>query len=138
MRSRTTLICLLAALAAVAIGCGGDDGDDESNDVTAGAERYCELTKELDAAGQEEFEALEDDPDATREDFEAAERALYEENEAQIEEAQEVAPPEIADDVEVLVEALRARAGLGGQVPANAGEADQRVQEYEAENCGSG
>jgi hypothetical protein len=138
--SRRTWTYLIATvLAALIVGCGGDDDDGEGTDeASSGLERYCELSRELDEAGSEKFEALESDPNATRADFEAAERELYEENETRIEEAQEVAPEEISDDVAVLVQALRARAGLGGEVPAGAGDADRRVQEFEAENCDSG
>jgi outer membrane PBP1 activator LpoA protein len=141
-RAKSALVCtpLLAAL--LLAGCGDDD--DTTTPVgtetvaTADVERYCELSKELDAAGEEQFEALEQDPNATNEDFEEAEADLVESNEAQLEEIQQVAPPEIAADVGVLVAGLRARAGLeeGGPSEREQNQAEIRIDAFENDNCG--
>jgi len=128
-------IVIASAVVLGAIGCGDDDGDEAAPDATASVERYCELSRELDRAGEERFEALEEDPNATREDFEAAERELVEENEDALEEIQEAAPAEINDDAAILAEALRARAGLADEVPPDAGEAERRINRFEQENC---
>ena len=92
-------------------------------------------TRELDRAGEEIFEELEKDPDATPKDFEAAVRQLVEENEASLEELQQVAPAEITDDVASLVEALRARAGRLADVPPDADAAETPIGEFEKQNC---
>jgi hypothetical protein len=127
------LILLGVITAVLAVGC-GDDDDDQT--AAADLERFCALSEELDRAGADAFRELEQDPDATPEDFEAAERELVESHEAQIDELQEVAPPEIAEDARTLAEALRARAGLGAKVDEGEAEAaEQRVQRFEKQNC---
>jgi hypothetical protein len=128
-------IVMVAAVALVGFGCGDDDGDEGAAHATASVERYCELTRELDRAGTQIFEDLEKDPDATRKDYEAAERQLVEENGESLEEIQEVAPAEIKDDVAILVEALRARAGLDAEVQPEAGAAETRIDKFEKPNC---
>jgi hypothetical protein len=122
-------------VAMVGFGCGDDDGDEGAPEATASVERYCQLTRELDRAGGEIFEDLEKDPDATPKDFKAAERQLVEENEGSLEELQEVVPDEIKDDVAILVEALRARAGLEADVPPGAEAAETRIDKFEKQNC---
>ncbi len=135
---RTQLLAALAACALTLAAC-GDDDDDGAASTTASPDpaRYCELSRELDEAGSEEFEALETDPDATREDFEAAERSLVETNEEALSEIQEVAPPEIQDEVATLISSLRARAGLGDEQldRAAAADAEKAIAAYERENC---
>ena len=128
-------IVMVAAVALVGFGCGGDGGDEGAPDATASVERYCELTRELDRAGVKMFEELEKDPDATPKDFKAAERQLVEENEHSLEKLQEVAPAEINDDVAMLVEALRARAGLEAEVPPEADAAETRIIKFEKQSC---
>jgi non-homologous end joining protein Ku len=126
---------MVAAMALGASGCGDDDDDEGAPAAEASVERYCELSRQLDRAGQKVFEDLEQDPEATSKDFEAAERQLVEENEEPLQEIQEVAPAEIRDDVATLVQALRARAGLGEPPQANSGAAERRITEFERESC---
>jgi hypothetical protein len=128
-------IVIASAVVLGATGCSDDDGDEAAPDGTASLERYCELSRELDRAGEEQLEALEEDPNATVEDLKAAERELIEENEDALEEIQEVAPAEINDDVAIRVEALRARAGLADEVPPDAKEAERRINMFKEENC---
>ena len=128
-------IVMVAAVALVGFGCGDDDGDEGAPDATASVERYCELSRELDRAGGKMFEDLEKDRDATPKDFKAAERQLVEKNEVYLEELQQVPPAEIKDDVAILVEALRARAGLEAEVPPGAEAAETRVTKFEKQNC---
>jgi hypothetical protein len=128
-------IVMVAAVALVGFGCGDDDGDEGAPDATASVERYCELTRELDRAGEEFFEDLEKDPDATPKDYQAAERQLVEESEESLDELQDVAPAEIKDDVAILVQALSARAGLEAEVPPNAEAAETRITKFEKQNC---
>jgi hypothetical protein len=135
LRISIIIAALLALLALSA--CGGDD-DGEGQDIatTGDVERYCELSAELDRAGEAAFGELERDPNATPEEFRAAERELVEGQEAEIQELQDAAPAEIVEDVETLSDALRARAGLGPQVDeAEAAAAERRVQEFEKRSC---
>ena len=139
-RPSQALALVLTVLAGVLVACGDDGGGDGTTAAGGGdLERYCEISAELDAAGQEEFEALEKDPKATQEDFEAAERRLVEDNEELLEEIQSVAPAEIASDVKTQVEAVRARAGLtdGGPSGREEQEAELAINDFEQENCPS-
>jgi hypothetical protein len=131
------LILILLLCPALLAACGDDDDDDAGGTEVAEADTggYCELSAELDRAGQEQFEALEEDGNATEADFEAAEREFVESHEAELEEIQELAPDEIAGDVALLVEGLRARAGLDGAEPSGLGRAEERVDQFETQNC---
>jgi hypothetical protein len=138
---------LAFVLCAVAFAACGDDDDGSTSTVAApdpgpsaaapDPARYCELSRELDRAGSEAFEALESDPNTTREDIEAAERSLVETNEDTLNEIQEVAPPEIQDQVATLILSLRARAGLtDDQVDrAAAAQAEEAIATFERQNC---
>jgi hypothetical protein len=123
------------ALALSLAACGDDD--DEETTAAVDVARFCEINQELNEAGTEHFEELEQDPEATREDFEAAERSFYEENEDLIAEGQRVAPPEIQDELEFLVAGLRFRAGLTDEKPdpAEVRAAERTINEFEKENC---
>ena len=123
----------VAVLAGVVAGCGDDDDSSSGEDV----ERYCELIDELDQAGDEAFADLEDDADATDEDFAEAERQFIEDNEESFDELRDVVPEEIADDLDVLLEAQADRAAGGEQEEASkeAETAEQRIGEFEADNC---
>jgi hypothetical protein len=122
-------------------GCGGDD--DESQPSTAGAQsaetadlgRYCELVGELEEAGRAVFAEVESDPNATQEDFEAAEREFVESQAQTLEELTETAPSAISADAGLVVESLRARAGLVDEAPPGAGQAESRVRAFEKQNC---
>ena len=134
------LAALLASLVLSLSACGDDD---EAQTTVAGTEpdleRYCEIAQQLDAAGSDEFEALEQDPNATREDFEAAERSLVEDNEELLAEVEAVAPEEIQEDVEILIGGLQARAGLTDEGPPRSEElrAERAIGEFEKQNCQS-
>src|SRR5215207_560214 len=130
------LLLVLVASGLLATGC-GDDDNGESDDVAGpDLERYCELTAELNRAGEEAFHGLEKDPQATEKDFEAAEKGFVESHQAQLNELEQVAPEEISKDVETLSNGLRARAGLGpGVDEAEEGAADKRVAGFEKQNC---
>lgn len=130
----------LAVAALLVLGvaaCGGGDGDGGETTAAADLDRYCELTQQLDQAGTEAFEALEQDPKATRKDFEQAEADFLREHEPEFEEIVQVAPKEIQDEVRVLLAATRGRAGLEEQPPNKQDEqtAQQTVQQFERENC---
>lgn len=126
---------IVGFVAMLALGaCGNDDGDDAQ--VSSGdVERYCELTKQLDEAGSEAFDQLEDDEQATDEDFA---RAMEEFNEAHADEFQElrrVAPEEIRSDVKRMLDGIQAGAHAEEQPDEDLAEAEERVQAFEEDNC---
>jgi len=131
MRGSSGRQVILVASGLLATGCGDDDNGE--GDAAAGPdlERYCQLTAELDRAGEEAFQRQ-----ATEKDFEAAEKELVESHQAEIDELEQVAPEEISEDVETLSNGLRARAGLGPAVDeAEEKAADKRVEGFEKQNC---
>ena len=138
---RLLSLILFALALGVALPACGDDDDDNGVDTgarTAVADvgRYCELTKQVDEAGEETFRELEQDPDATEEDFEALEREFVETHQEELDEIVRVAPDEIREDIDVLIAATRSRAGLGPEVPESESEAaERRVNAFEEENC---
>jgi hypothetical protein len=124
-----------AVLAVAAVGCGDDDDESSGGNV----ERYCELVEELDQAGTEAFAALEADESATDEDYAAMESQFLEEHADDFDELREVAPDEIADDVDVILTAQEERAAGGEQEEPSeaASAAEERIGEFEDANCDS-
>lgn len=110
-------------------GC-GDDDDEAAGDT----ERYCQLTRELDKAGEDAFAPLEADETATEEDFADAGRRFFDEHRDDFNELRQTAPEEIREDVTVLLDGMKARAG-GEEPPPEADAAEGRIQEFEAQNC---
>jgi hypothetical protein len=132
-RRHLTAACLAAlALASAAAGCGDDDAGDARVGDPA---RYCALTAELDALGESIFGALP--RTAGPEEFAVAERELVRRAGDRLEELERVAPEEIRADVPVLIEGLRARAGIQdaevGEEEAAA--AERRILAYEERAC---
>lgn len=112
----------MAAVAVLLVtGCGDDEED--AGDV----ERYYELTRELDEAGTEHFEALEVDESATEDDFAEAERQFVEDNEDRFDELIESAPEEIRADVDTFLGAMRS-----GELSAEGGPSDDAIAAEEA------
>lgn len=139
--SRTSLVAVaLVALLGLAA-CGADDNDEPATATPSSAEdrdRYCALTRELDADGEKFFAGL--GRDASPKEFEAAERRFVEDSSARLDELQRVAPRQIAADVAKLLAGMRQRAGLQPTITvseAQASAADERVQAYEKRNCGA-
>ena len=133
---RATLGSAFAAAVLLGFGCGGDEEGETETAPGPDLARYCELSAEADRAGDAAFAGLESDPEATREDYEAAEREFVEDNQALLDELGEVAPVEISQDLEIMIAGIRARAGLGPSVDeADAVPAEKRVQTFEKQNC---
>ena len=130
-RRHLTAACLAAlALAPLVGGCGDGDAPDAGNPA-----RYCALTAELDALGETIFGALPETAGAA--EFAAAEQELVRRAGERLDELERVAPEEIRADVPVLIEGLRARAGIpGAEVDeAEAEAAEQRILAYEERAC---
>jgi hypothetical protein len=144
---RARLVFVLVVAAALLGACGNDDGGATTTETTPAAsagngggagdvERYCALTEEGDRVGREAFRDVQKDTNATEKDYERAERKFVEENEQLLDDLQEAAPDEIREDVALLVDSTRARAGLGGEVDeAKAQAAETRTNRFEQQNC---
>jgi hypothetical protein len=137
LRSATLLT---VAIALVAVGCGDDD--DEARTVSrsnASAERYCELTQRLDAEGEKFFARLEKSAEnPTPADFQAAERRFIETFADSLRKIETAAPDAIEDDVRILLEGQRVRAGLAPKdavSEAEASDAEERVRAFEKRRC---
>ena len=135
LRSLGLAIALSLSFGLVA--CGDDDEGGEESSASADLARYCELSQELDEAGAEAFKALEQDPNATPEDFAKAEADLVKEIDPKLDEIATTAPDEIDEEAQILVASVRARGGLEDQPPdeQEAREAEATIQQYEKENC---
>ena len=133
----TRFLITAIVLATVALAACGDTAQPSARATAtppAGdAERYCALSREMDAAGTKFFARLERKENATAEDYEAAERRFVERFAPQFDAIETAAPAEIRDDVAILLAGQRQRAGLGGSV--DAGAAEKRVQAYEKRHC---
>jgi major membrane immunogen (membrane-anchored lipoprotein) len=129
-------ISVLLVLTALLTACGDDDDGEASGDIEA----YCALVAELDEAGSEAFAPLEEDDSATEEDFAAAELQFIEDHADDFDDLRDIAPDEIAEDIETLLDAQEDRASGGEQEEASdeASEAEERVVAFEEENCSSG
>ena len=133
MRHRLTVFALVLMVAVTA--CGGDDDD---SGAAGDVDRYCALTGELDAAGEEAFADLEQREDATEEDFAAAEASFLAEHEDELTELAEAAPEEIRADAEMVLDAMRrfAEGESDARDSAEVQAADERVNAFEEERCG--
>ena len=113
----TTTAALIATITLAAC------GEDENRPATVRADttdRYCALTRAMDAAGSKFFARLER-KDASAKQFEEIERA---------------APAALRADMQILLAGQRRRAGLGGSVDeAQVGAAEKRVKAYEQLHC---
>lgn len=143
MNSRRIAACAMAAALLAGAGCGrGATTATETGtgtEPTASAERFCTIAQELDTAGNEVFAELENDPDASQEDYAAAERRFYREHAGEIDDLIAAAPTEIRESVEVATAAGRERAGIEVDQPASdkqAEQADREISAWEEENCG--
>jgi hypothetical protein len=129
----------VVALAALLSACGGDDANNNDRAQTADGDvqRYCTLTKELDAAGEKFFSGLERE-DASAEEFEAAERRFVERHSGDLDELRRAAPARLKPDVDKLVAGMRRRAGLKPTIEVSerdASAAEGRIQAFERRGC---
>lgn len=142
-RTRLAPLALGAALAVALTAC-GDDGSPttqtSADSATTSAEggdvdRYCELTAELDAKGEQVFADLPED--AAPEEVMAREQELLEQVSPQFDELVEVTPDAIQDDVPILLDGIRARATTGEDPNQEASSAaEERILAFEEEHCG--
>jgi hypothetical protein len=143
-RTRLAPLALGAALALALTACGDDESpttQSSAESAPASAEggdvdRYCELTAELDAQGEQVFADLPED--APPEEVRRREQQLLEQVSPQFDELLEVAPDAIEDDVPILLDGIRARATTGEDPNQEASSAaEERILAFEEENCGA-
>jgi hypothetical protein len=136
---RSTVVRIIGTLSALLLAVGlAACGNDAGGGTASGPDpdRYCELVAELETAGGEAFDAIEADEDATEEDFAAAGKQFAEDQSERFDELVAVAPEEIADDVELLIQSIRAQSGLDDEVDQEeAAAAEERITAWEEENC---
>jgi hypothetical protein len=141
-RTRSAPLALGAALVLVLTACGDDASPDtQASTGSAGtspgagdADRYCELTTELEALGEQVFADVPQD--APPEEYVRREQQLLDQASAQLDELVEVAPDEISDDVGVYLADMRERAATGQSTDGDAASAaEERILAWEQENC---
>lgn len=142
---RRSIITTAAAVAALAVAGCGDDADDQRDGSAAATatvaaagdgERYCALTRELDAEGEKFFADLGEE--ASPADYEAAERRFIEAHSDDLDELGRVAPRQIKADVQKLFAGMRERAGLKPGIDvseAQASRAEERIMAFERRSC---
>ncbi|HEV2774348.1 MAG TPA: hypothetical protein VGV90_02040, partial [Solirubrobacteraceae bacterium] len=140
MRRPAIIVATVLTLALAA--CGEDDEDTTAGSQTSTAaaaadpDRYCALTRELDAEGERFFAGL--GQDATPQQYEAAERRFVTRLAGKLEELEQAAPQAIKRDVATLLGAQRERAGLPTAAKVEESEgaaAETRIQAWEKRNC---
>ena len=140
MRRSAIIVATVLTLALAA--CGEDDEDTTAGSQTSTAaaaadpDRYCALTRELDAEGEQFFAGLGED--ATPEEYEAAERRFITRFAGKLEELEQAAPQEIKRDVGTLLRGQRERAGLPAATKVGESEgatAETRIRAWEKRNC---
>ncbi|HVM15829.1 MAG TPA: hypothetical protein VM287_16060 [Egibacteraceae bacterium] len=129
---------MLVAMIAVVLALGACDGGEDAAMDVADPERYCEVAQSLDQAGEEEievdFESATPDPETVRAEF----SDFVADHAEEMDEAERLAPPEIADDVAALNETIRTVAETGDLSAFDESEeGDQRIREFESRVCGT-
>lgn len=131
MARRKGAALAFAAVLVITLGACSDDDDDASGDAEVAADevRYCELTAEVEAQAEETFSGLGED--ANEEQVTAAQAQLLEDVDDELDEMVDVAPPEIADDVEAYVAFFRAQMRNEETEQVS----DARILAWEEANC---
>lgn len=130
---------VLVAMVTGALALGACDSGLESQQAAVGepdVERYCELSQQLDRVGEQEldvdFESATPDPETVQAEFSDFVAA----QDDRLDELQRVAPEEISDDVDTLVEALREIGDTGDlSAFAEVSDAEERITQFEQEQC---
>lgn len=106
-----------------------DDRGNSAAEESADPRRYCELTAEVEAQAEETFSGLGED--ATEDQVADARKGLLEDVDDELSEMIDVAPPEIADDVEAYVDFFRSQM----RNEATEEVSDERILSWEEANC---
>lgn len=96
---------------------------------------YCKVTRQLEKAGEEAFATLE--RNATPAEYKAAERNFILDNADLLDELVVTAPPNLTDDVETFLTAMRQRGGLedSGVTQREATKAENKILAFEDQHC---
>ncbi len=99
------------------------------------ADRYCTITKRLEAAGEEAFAGL--GREASAADYKAAERAFVLNNARLLDQLVAAAPGTLTPHVETLLAAMRQRGGLPAKhvEQRDATKAEKQVLAFEKKHC---
>ena len=139
---RRPAIIVATVLTTLALAACGDDDEPTAGSSTATVaaatdpDRYCALTRELDAEGEQFFAGLGEN--AKPEEYEAAERRFITRFAGKLEELEQAAPQEIKRDVGTLLAGQRERAGLPTETNVDESEgtaAETRIRAWEKRNC---
>ena len=146
LKAPMILAGLLAALALIAAGCGGDDEGEAltKEEFIAQADEICATgDEEISASADEEFGDLKEEPPAEEQEAFLSE-VVAPNYESQLAEIRELNPPEEdAEEVEALLSALEELIAQLRDDPAAVLEATEPpeasilAQEYGLQNCGS-
>ncbi|MFD2092189.1 hypothetical protein [Blastococcus deserti] len=139
--TRVAPLALGAALALTLTACSDESAGRQPSATPAttsagggDVDRYCELTAELEALGEQIFADVPED--APLEEHMRREQQLLDQASVQLDELAEVAPDEIRADVLVFLDDMRARAATGQQPDAEAAlAAEDRILAFEEEHC---
>ncbi|MPQ99870.1 hypothetical protein GB931_18505 [Modestobacter sp. I12A-02628] len=146
---RTAALTALALGFLTLAGCGSSESDAPraaassapqvapSSSTARDAEPYCTHVAELNGIGEQVFADAPEEP--TAEDMAARWQRLLDEGATSVDGLLSSAPDPIAQDVEVFVTDLRARAATGtGPDPEAAAAAEDRVRAWEEAYCPGG
>jgi hypothetical protein len=133
----TTTLVALTVTGLVLVGCAGrEPGPAPAAPTPAPGDvtRYCSLVAEVNNIGERVFADMPEDAPPT--EVGRRQGLLVEQAAAQLGEMQQVAPAQIRSDVAVFLTDLRARTtALQGPDPAAAQAAEERIRNFEAQNC---
>ncbi len=127
VRRSTCASVLVLFLVGTSAACGSDP-------LPAELARYCELSEDLDQRGNDAFSQLA--TDASADDQLRVLRSFLEENRADLDELERVAPEAIKEDLAAVIAAQRRAAETGnlGEIE-QAAEQKERVESYESGEC---
>lgn len=147
-RRRVLALATVALLATGLTACGDDDGDEAATGDTSGSAsasasgadaeliEYCEQTAKIESAGEPDI----DFESASEEEIQAAVKEFAGETMMPIaRKIDEVAPAEVADDIDTLVASLEkvAETGdFGAFEDPETEAASQRAHQFDLDNCG--
>lgn len=126
---RTGAAMAVSAVLVITLGACSDDDSSSATELSADDQRYCELTAEVEAQAEEAFSEIGED--ASDEEVAAMQRQLLEDLDDELSEMVDVAPEEIANDVEAFVAFFRAQMRNEETDEVS----DERIVEWETANC---
>ena len=129
---RAVVATALVTAAAMALASCSDD-----NKIPASSNSpYCKLVLDLEGDASEAYAKVREDPNATAEDYAAADEAFVEKHQDDVDAIEAAAPKEIQDDVATVLAAERAaEVDTASAESAEVQEARERIEAFEEEHC---